>query len=495
MKSNRQNSPAKSRPFGKRSNRPLRGSLAASSTLVGLGLVLALDPLAQAAAQAAPPPAGSYQVTVTDLGLLPGGQYASAYALNDTGMIAGVASDSGGQLRTVRWINGQIAPISGLAPSGASVPTDINDAGEISGTLQIGVQDSGIYWDAAGQPFKLQGLPGVTGSFVRANGINAFGRLVGRAMEGGPNLYAHAALWQGATFLQDLGFLSGGTYSEAYGNNELGDIVGVATLPNQTQRGFLWRNGQFTDLSTWSGGSVVTRAFAINNYGEIAGLNNNVAALFKNGAVTALAMPAGVSAFTPATDINDAGDVIATGTKLFPVEVGVLWRQGQALELPPLPGGTISRARHINQAGEVVGESNTSGGFFHAVKWTITGLDWSDLGQALAGQAGLPQLKGAGQLAAGSPVTWSLLKARANAPAWFVVGASPLLLPIAGGVLVPSPDVLFPVTTTAGGTARLNLALQQTPAAGLQIRVQAWILDPAGIQGWAASNALLASAP
>ena len=443
--------------------------------------------------QAAPPPIGNYQVTVTDLGLLPGGHYASAYAINDTGMVAGVASDANGQLRTVRWIDGQIVPIAGLAPSAVSVPSDMNDAGEMSGRLAVDGQNTGIFWTSAGQPLALQGLPGTNGLFERANGINAHGLLVGRASEGPPNLYAHAALWQGANFVQDLGFLGGGTYSEAFGVNDVADVVGVATLANQTPRAFLYRNGQYTDLGTWSGASVTSRAFAINNFGEIVGLNNNVAARFTDGVVEALPMPPGVSAFTPATDINDAGDAIATGTKLFPIDVGVVWRQGQPLELPPLPGGTISRARHINQAGEVVGESNTADGFFHAVKWTVTALDWSDVGQALQGEKGLPHLNGAGELVGGGSVSWTLFKARANAPTWFVAGVSALQLPLAGGVLVPDPVVLVPVTTTAGGTARVQLALPPTLPPGLDVYVQAWILDASGSQGWAATNGVLAT--
>jgi hypothetical protein len=35
---------------------------------------------------------GPYTITITDLGVLPGGTYSSAYTLNNTGLIAGVAS-------------------------------------------------------------------------------------------------------------------------------------------------------------------------------------------------------------------------------------------------------------------------------------------------------------------------------------------------------------------------------------------------------------------
>lgn len=91
-----------------------------------------------------------------------------------------------------------------------------------------------------------------------------------------------------------------------------------------------------------------------------------------NGAFQALPMPAGVSAFTAAVDVNDAGDIIATGSKGYPLEVGVLWRNGEPIDLGTLPGGNISRAARINEAGEIVGEAKAADGFFHAVKWTVT---------------------------------------------------------------------------------------------------------------------------
>lgn len=353
-----------------------RGTDASASLVLGCLAICALQTLVPMASAAPRGDAdnGSWKVTITDLGLLPGGIYASAYAINDTGKIVGMAYDANFQLKTVQWVNGEISTIPGLSPSAASVPDDVNDAGEISGRQQVfsGGIYYGIYWDAQNNPFALEEIPGGLSNLVRAHAINASGQIAGMGQQGPPNYWGHAAVWLKGSFQSDIGFMGGGHFSEAYGINDAGDVVGVAAIANTNTHAFLWMDGQLTDLSTWSGGGASSIAYAINNHGEIVGLNANVASIWKDGAVTPLAMPPGVSAFTPAIDINDAGDIIATGSKGYPIDVGVLWRNGDPIDLGTLPGGTISRARRINAAGEVVGEANAADGYFHAVKWVVT---------------------------------------------------------------------------------------------------------------------------
>jgi probable HAF family extracellular repeat protein len=440
---------------------------------------------------------GAWQVAITDLQLLPGGFFSSARAINDTGKIVGTANDSTGALYTVEWVNGQVASIPGLGPAALSVPTDVNDSGEIAGYYALGGQRLGIYWDAQNNPFLLPALPGGTTAFTDVSAINNSGFIVGRSAQGPPNFFGHAVIWLGNTFQTDLGFAGSGTYSEALDINDSGVIVGVAGFSSTVTHAFRWQSGQYTDLGSWPGAGPYSKAYGINNAGTIVGLNSNVASVWKNGAVSALPMPPGISAFTPAIDINDAGDIIATGSKGYPIEVGVLWRNGQPIDLGTLPGGTISRAYRINEAGEIVGEANAADGFFHAVKWTVTPASnaWANLGQGLAGTSGVPQLVGSGSLVPAAPIQWSLSNAKHNAPAWFVVGLNQLALPIFGGVLVPSPDFVFAAATSGAGTATLNPTLSQPLPSGQPISVQAWLLDPAGVAGWAASNAIAATTP
>ncbi|MDZ4683984.1 MAG: hypothetical protein SH850_02770, partial [Planctomycetaceae bacterium] len=187
-----------------------------------------------------------WQVTITDLGLLPGGIYSSGYAVNDTGKITGTAYDSTGALTNVQWVNGEISIMPGFDPSGASIPEDLNDAGEGAGRLVIGVFLSyGIYWDSQNNAFACEGLPGGGSSLTKAHGINASGQVTGIAKEGSPNFFGHAVVWLKNALQSDLGFMGGGTYSEAYGINDLGHVVGVAAIANTNQHAFLWQNGQY----------------------------------------------------------------------------------------------------------------------------------------------------------------------------------------------------------------------------------------------------------
>ena len=314
------------------------------------------------------------QVTITDLPLLPGGTYASAYAINDTGKIVGIANDSTGAYQNVQWVNGQISVLPAfMGGAGLSVPDDLNDAGESAGHQHVfGSINYAIWWDALNNPSALPGIPGGSSASNWAHAINSSGQIAGYSQEGAPNYYAHATVWFQGAVQTDLGLMGGGTFSDAYGLNDLGAVVGVAAVASTNQHAFLWQNGQFTDLSTWTGGGASSTAYAINNHGDIVGLNASVASIWHNGSVQALPMPTGLSAFTPVIDINDAGDMIATASAGYPIEVGVLWRNGTPINLGTLPGGTISRVRRINAAGEIVGEAQSANGYYHAVKWTVS---------------------------------------------------------------------------------------------------------------------------
>src|SRR5262245_63901950 len=76
---------------------------------------------------------------------------------------------------------------------------------------------------------------------------------------------------------------------------------------------------------------------------------------------------------------------------------------------------------------------------------------WTDLGQALAGAAGAPDLQATGSLADGTQLVLDLLAAAPVAPAVLVVGQSALSAPFKGGVLVPAPDLLAPLVTDGAG--------------------------------------------
>jgi hypothetical protein len=119
---------------------------------------------------------------------------------------------------------------------------------------------------------------------------------------------------------------------------------------------------------------------------------------------------------------------------------------------------------------------------------------WLDLGLGLAGSSGVPVLAGGGTLAAGTPVALVLAQALAGAPGLWIVGSTPSFLPLLGGTLVPSPEVLLPFTADAGGAAALSATWSGAPS-GSSAYAQAWILDAGGVLGAAASNGIVGTAP
>lgn len=121
---------------------------------------------------------------------------------------------------------------------------------------------------------------------------------------------------------------------------------------------------------------------------------------------------------------------------------------------------------------------------------------WVDLGQPLAGGAGLPLLAGDGALATGEPMALTLAGAAPVAPATLVVGLSEQPQPFKGGVLVPALDLLVgPLVTDAQGLVVLSTDWPAGVPAGTTFHFQHWIVDGGAPKGLAASNALRATVP
>ena len=207
------------------------------------------------------------KITLTDLGVLPGGTASRGLAINNAGRIVGLATDSTFALQRPFW-DANSGAITGFAESfdsaGTSVPEQINDVGEMVGTVEFGGRlYMGVFWNPPGQAFGLPPLaadPLFGSRHIKGHGINNLGQMVGTASDGAPNFFWHAVLWQNKdTPPLDLGFLGTGAYninsSEAYGINDFTHVVGQGTIGSLV-RGFLWRAGSMIDLGALSGQAV-----------------------------------------------------------------------------------------------------------------------------------------------------------------------------------------------------------------------------------------------
>ena len=111
----------------------------------------------------------------------------------------------------------------------------------------------------------------------------------------------------------DLGKFPGGSYSDAYGLNDLGEVVGDAELPKASPIGsgshaFNYNGGALQDLGTLPGDNY-SGASAINNNGQIVGTSSpssggNHAFLYSDGVMQNLGtLPGGT--YSIANSIND----------------------------------------------------------------------------------------------------------------------------------------------------------------------------------------------
>lgn len=208
------------------------------------------------------------------------------------------------------------------------------------------------------------------GNYGTASGINDSGQVVGsvgnRAFITGPN----------GVGMRDLGTLGGDDQSQAYGINDVGQVVGVSMNGIQTHAFITGPNGVgMRDLGTL-GGQEISYAYDINNTGQVAGRSfsaegrQHAFITGPNGVgMRDLGTLSGVGGdYTSASGINDAGQVVGrSGDHAF-----ITGPDGVGMRDLGTPSGDYSEAYAINDAGQVLGQTTAGGGYGHIF---ITGPD------------------------------------------------------------------------------------------------------------------------
>jgi probable HAF family extracellular repeat protein len=323
---------------------------------------------ALAACLAAPAQAQAY--TVTDLGSL-GGNFVSAFALDERGEVAGRASTSSSPSHAFAFIHGGIIDLGTLPGKNQSRAQGINDRTQVVGfsfSARFAADAHAFLW-SRGVLADLHPIISLGGNASFASAINDAGNIAGDATTLG-DAEDHAVFLRSGTVL-DLGTL-GGTSSFCDAVNASDTVVGGSALPgDDVFHAFLW-NGGMTDLGTL-GGSY-SESVAINDSGTVVGFSllagdqSQHAFLWREGRLVDLHAPP-LPASSAALGINNCGQIVGVASPtiadVFDGNFAVLWDGDRVLDLnsriPPGSGWQLYRAADINDRGEIVGVGNHNG--------------------------------------------------------------------------------------------------------------------------------------
>jgi probable HAF family extracellular repeat protein len=185
--------------------------------------------------------------------------------------------------------------------------------------------------------------------------------------------------------LLNLGAL-GGTYSQAYGLNDAGQIAGIFYPANSGlgQQGFLYSDGVMTDIGTL-GGNGGTAAYGINASADVVGASftsgnaSSHAFVYSGGTMTDIGTLGGSDLTSVAYGVNNAGQVVGSSTLTNGSGTchAFLYSGSVMADLGTL-GGSDSEAWGVNNSGQVVGDASTAGGAAHA--FLYSGGVMTDLG-------------------------------------------------------------------------------------------------------------------
>jgi probable HAF family extracellular repeat protein len=266
-----------------------------------------------------------------------------------------------------------------LQEAGATFARGLNYRGQVVGDSGAvdGAGASAFAWKTGGVIRALGVLSG--GDYSQAFGVNDQGLIVGSSNSSST---VRAVVWSLGGRTEEIGALPGDDASQALGVNSRGQVVGYSSGPLGTHA-FLWTRQQGMQNLRGLPGSNYTQAVGINDSGEVVGTSGAHAVLWVSGhpVLDLGTLPGDHMSYGAA--INNLEQVVGSSGRSHRVHGFVWTRKGGMRDVGVLPGGTDnSQASGINDAGEVVGQAGDAEGN-RAFLWTI-GRGLQDLNSLLS---------------------------------------------------------------------------------------------------------------
>jgi probable HAF family extracellular repeat protein len=298
----------------------------------------------------------------TDLGTLPGGVSSAANAINNIGMITGVSQNGlidpltgFPEARAVIWRNGGIVDLGTLGGT-QSGNSAINDLGQVVGGALTAIPDPYANAPLVACWVLPTNLPPCSGFTFAVDSLYVPGTTA-----------MHAFVWHNGMML-DLGTL-GGPDSNAWVNNEYGQVAGwsdTSFVANPstgvpTVDPFIWspEDGKMVDLGGLGG--TFGAPFFMNNRGQVTGVSNlagdqtyHAFRWNKEEGMQDLGTLKGYSSTSQANWINDAGEIVGESDSQT-ASHAFLWREGVMTDLGTVANDACSTALAINSHGQIVG--------------------------------------------------------------------------------------------------------------------------------------------
>ena len=260
--------------------------------------------LSQAEAAVIPISTQNYSFTTIDI---PGASGTAAVGINDAAQIVGQFIGATGKLGFLDT-QGSFTSI-GFPGAHTTAALGINSGGLIVGTYRDASSiDHGFLFSAATSTFIPINVPGSTNT--AGQGINGEDQIVGYFSDASGT---HGFLDTGGSFTSiDVPGASfqGQATTEAFGINDLGQIIGGFFDPQGDTHGFLDTQGSFTSIDI--AGASATAAYGINDAGHVVGgfVNSTGEHGFLETGAGIISLDFPGASGTEADGINDAGQIV-----------------------------------------------------------------------------------------------------------------------------------------------------------------------------------------